>query len=172
MRDLRLNFVTRKTHTSLGGSLLLFGSVAMLVWYLNDTNTSQVLDRLEEQRNRVFHPKTIQKHPENTALTDAVLQEKTLQSKIQQSLATPWPALFDSLEKSHPSAIRINEIAPDPMSHTLQLKGETNEMEDVLDYVDALNKEPALHDVNLLSHELTAENNATFIAFEIEAQWN
>lgn len=99
-------------------------------------------------------------------------QQLDFQSKINKSLTTPWPALFQALEASKQDTIILTEILPDTSTDTITIKGQANQLSDALAYVRSLENESVFSNVSLLDHQLTKSDSKVIVNFEMEAAWN
>jgi len=168
-----LNFLQAKTaKNGLSYALFAAGAVALMASYAHYHATSTQIVANEDALAQInAHQKPNKPLPVNTAQSETSKRQLALQKQIQQSLATPWPALLRALETSKPALIMLSEISPDLNTHTMKITGQTAQLADVLAYVAALKNQATFKNVSLLDHQLLKTESNTTVKFEIEALW-
>jgi Tfp pilus assembly protein PilN len=90
---------------------------------------------------------------------------------VAQNLTTPWADLLDSLESVPVPAIAVLSIEPSVAKRSIRLTAEARSATDMLAYLGALQKEPRLASVVLVSHQVQAQAPGTPVRFQIQATW-
>lgn len=86
-------------------------------------------------------------------------------------LQLPWEALFHEIESAQSKDIALLAVQPNAERRSLMLEGEARNASAALDYIVALEAQPSLADVNLVSHEVRREDAEKPIRFSITAEW-
>lgn len=93
---------------------------------------------------------------------------------LQQALAAihlDWEGLYRQIDQSTREDIALLAITPNAAAKSLQLSGEARDLQAVLDFINALRRQP-LSRVSLLSHKIKADDPQHPIVFEIAATWS
>jgi hypothetical protein len=94
--------------------------------------------------------------------------------QVAQELRTPWSAMLVDLESATADsrgAIALLAVEPDRARHQLKLTAEARSLAAALAYVQRLQKNPALRDALLDSHEVRAEVKERPVRVQITAEW-
>jgi hypothetical protein len=83
-------------------------------------------------------------------------------------LALPWEPLFRALESVKSPGVKLLALEPDPRRRRLRITAEAASVEEMLNYVEALNQAPLLQDVFLQRQE---RDEAGRLKFSVEAIW-
>jgi type IV pilus assembly PilN-like protein len=86
-------------------------------------------------------------------------------------LATPWPDLFQALERAAVDDILLLAVEPDPRAGTVLISGSAKDYAAVLAYVSALQREKLLTRVYLVRHEIRQDDRERAAAFSVSATW-
>ncbi len=173
MPTFSLNFQQPKQHKPwLGYTLIVMGLAGLIYCYVVYMAMANKIDNVENAIEQISHKK-----PHKVLAIDRVQQlvakqQLDFQSKINRSLTTPWPALFQALEASKQDTIILTEILPDTSMDTITIKGQANQLNNALAYVKSLEKESVFSNVSLLDHQLTKSDSKVMVNFEMEASWN
>lgn len=92
-------------------------------------------------------------------------------NQLISRLQLPWESLFHEIETAQSKDIALLAVQPNAERRTLLLEGEARNAAAALDYIVALEAQPSLADVNLVSHEVRREDAEKPIRFTITAQW-
>jgi hypothetical protein len=90
---------------------------------------------------------------------------------VMNELDLPWGALFDSLEYAASHDVALLSIQPDASSRKMRIGGEAKNIPAMLDFVGALEREPALKDAHLLKYEIKREDPHRPVTFFVSASW-
>lgn len=166
MRALRLDFVQRAPRWP--AWLLLAVGALLLGDALLERQRLQA--DLAEQQRRLKGPRVVRATPPE-ALPEATRREVDAARKVLQQLSLPWESLLQAIESAVDGHTALLSIAPDADKGELQLVGEARHFGAVLDFVDRLEKTPALHQVHLLSHAVREDSAERPLQFTLAARW-
>ena len=168
MRAVKLNHACAPKHNPwLARALLAAGCLASIgmSMAMHDVNTKAAM--LEADASRLRHPRQEIRQSE----AEAALQrtEMATVQKTMTELALPWEPLFQALESTHTPHVKLLAMEPNPRQLKLRISAAASETQDILDYIQALDRQPMLKDVFLLRQERDDDGN--FI-FSVDAVWN
>lgn len=165
-----IDFVDRKPRQArLGALLLALGAPALVavgVLYRGIEQRSAGLALQLEARNPVRHLS-----PENQA---QFARESAMSARTAQELATPWTQLLAELEgasKDNAGQVAVLSVEPDHAKHKVHLKGEAQNLELTIAYVERLQHAGSLRYPMLDSHELRSDDPQHPVRFELTADW-
>jgi hypothetical protein len=171
---LHLDFVRpRAPRTWLGAGLLAAGVVASAAALLEYRVLADEVSRLEarvadtQRMARRDLPRLRQASLDPKAVADEVRNANV----VLAQLTIPWGALFREIEAAANPNVALLSIQPDAASRAVRIAGEARRFEDVLAYVERLEKRDALANVFLTSHEMRQGNAPRPVAFGVSAQW-
>jgi Tfp pilus assembly protein PilN len=87
-------------------------------------------------------------------------------------LATPWDRLFAALESAASDQVALLGIQPDPKAGTVVISGDSKDYLAALSYVLNLSQTAALDRVQLVRHEVKANDPQSPVAFAVSAGWS
>ena len=90
---------------------------------------------------------------------------------VMSELDLPWGALFDSIEYAASHDVALLSIQPDASSRKMRIGGEAKNISAMLDFVGALEREPALKDAHLLKYEIKRDDPHRPVTFLVSASW-
>lgn len=88
-----------------------------------------------------------------------------------ERLATPWDRLFAALESAASDQVALLGIQPDPKAGTVVISGDSKDYLAALSYVLSLSRAEALDRVQLVRHEVKANDPQSPVAFAVSAGW-
>lgn len=127
--------------------------------------TRMLEQELAQQQQR--HPVAV-RPPVPDAVT---LRDIEAANRIAARLTLPWEALFHEIEAAQTSDVALLAIQPNVARRSVQLDGEARNANATLEYIAALEAQPALANVNLLSHEIRQDDAEKPVRFSIQARW-
>ena len=83
----------------------------------------------------------------------------------------PWEALFDSLEYAAGHDVALLSFQPDAAGGKVLIGGEAKDLPALLDFIGALEREPALKDVHLIKYEIKRDDSQRPLVFSITSSW-
>jgi hypothetical protein len=168
MRAVKLNHACAPKHNPWPArALLVTGCLvaAGLGVAIHDVDTKMAM--VDADAGRLHHPRQETRQSE----AEAALQrtEMATVQKAMAELALPWELLFRALESTRTPQVRLLAIEPNPRQRKLRISATASDTQDILDYLQALDRQPMLKDVFLLRQERGDDGN--FI-FSVDAVWN
>jgi len=89
-----------------------------------------------------------------------------------ERLAMPWDRLFAALESAASNQVALLGIQPDPKTGTVVISGDSKDYLAALSYVLNLSRTEALDRVQLVRHEVKANDPQSPVAFAVSAGWS
>lgn len=165
---LRIDFVPRSRRPGVGGLAVLAIGLAALGWIAY--SAAQTTDRIAglELRLEGLNGAAL---PALPAGGNGLVVEA---QAVAQELRTPWAAMLVDLESATADsrgAIALLAVEPDRERHQLKLTAEARSLAAALAYVQRLQKNPALRDALLDSHEVRADVKERPVRVQITADW-
>ena len=87
-------------------------------------------------------------------------------------LGMPWDRLFAALESAASDQVALLGIEPDPKAGTVVISGDSKDYLAALSYVLNLSRAEALNRVQLVRHEVKANDPQAPVSFAVSAGWN
>jgi Tfp pilus assembly protein PilN len=109
------------------------------------------------------NPRVLPSSPTERARTQRVRQ-------AAQRLATPWADLLAAIEAA-PANVALLQLDPSATQHSLSLSAEAADPAQMLNYLQALQSDPRLRNVVLVSHQVQLQAPGTPLRFKLRAQW-
>lgn len=178
MPRLRLRFPYREQSAPLSDALLLLLGlliVAAVYWQFRATAEensvwSNRIERLEKQQQQKAAPRT-RTASRIREFGQEIQKEIAQANAVLDQLNLPWEMLFDSIEMAATEDIALLSLQPNVANRTLRLSGEAKSMVELLDFVEALEREPAFENVHLLSYKIKQDDPHRPIIFLLNAAW-
>jgi hypothetical protein len=98
-------------------------------------------------------------------------EEVELARNTVERLATPWDGLFGALESAASDQVALLAVEPDARAGKVMISGEGKDYLAALSYVLNLSRSDALSGVQLVRHEMKAEDPQRPVAFAVSATW-
>jgi hypothetical protein len=155
--------------TIAGGSLLLFGMVALVAAGFEYRSLDARRAGLEVKLSAALR----QSRPDPNSEA-YVIRANATAADVAAELATPWTALLADLElaaRDSEGSVAILAVEPDHEKHRVRITGESREMSDVLAYLTRLEGGTTLQFPMLDSHEVVAGDKEHPIRFTLTADW-
>lgn len=178
MSRLRLRFPYREQSAPLlDAILLLLGvlAVAAVYWQFRHTAEeasvwSNRVERMEKQQQQKTAPR-LRATSRIREFGQEIQKEIAQANTVLDQLNLPWEALFDSIEMAATEDIALLSLQPNVINRTLRLSGEAKSMAELLDFVEALERESALENVHLLNYKIKQDDPHRPIIFLLNAVW-
>ena len=74
-------------------------------------------------------------------------------NSIIRLLNVPWPSIFDALERQTPPNVALVAIEPDSKRSAIRIEAEARRADELLEYAEMLEKDPAILRVLPIRHE-------------------
>lgn len=169
MRPVKLNHACMPHHRPwLAGVLLVSGCLAAVALGVALHQVNTTTEALEADASRLRHPPQAKMQPK----VESALQRAEIAAAqaAMKELMLPWEPLFQALESARSPQVKLLALEPDPRKRKLLISAAASEMQDILDYVLALGRQPMLKDVFLLRQERDEEGGG--LLFSIQAVWD
>lgn len=88
-----------------------------------------------------------------------------------QQLNLPWRGLHDAVQAATPASIALLALEPDAKKSSVRITAEAKSSDDMIAYVEALQKIDWFSTVLLARHEINEQDRNRPIRFQIDAQW-
>jgi Tfp pilus assembly protein PilN len=170
---LGLDFVATRRRTSpIGWLLLVAGAVLMgivaLDWQATRADAAHWSAKTE-------HWQSLARRFGGSKMTDddatALRPQVVAATKAVRRLATPWGALYRSLEGSLDDTVSLLSISPNVDKGEVRLNGEAKDFAALRHYLRRLSESEALYDVRLLSQEVKRNDAQHPIVFSVVTAW-
>ena len=86
-------------------------------------------------------------------------------------LNLPWRALHDAVQAGTPAHIALLALEPDAKKNTVRITAEAKSSDDMIAYVEQLQKVDWFSAVTLARHEINEQDPNRPIRFQLDAQW-
>ena len=86
-------------------------------------------------------------------------------------LNLPWRALHDAVQAGTPANIALLALEPDARKSTVRITAEAKSSEDMIAYVEQLQKDEWFSAVVLARHEINEQDPNRPIRFQLDARW-
>ena len=153
------------------GLLVLAGVLLQFRQVTEEVNhwTNRV-ERLEKQQQQKAAPRT-RSTPRIKEFSQEIRKEITQANALLDQINLPWETLFDAIEHAATEEIALLSLQPNVASRTLRLSGEAKSMAELLDFVEALERELVFENVHLLNYKVKQDNPHRPIIFLLTAAW-
>lgn len=178
MPRLRLRFPYREQSAPQGDVvLLLMGLLIVAAAFVQFRNLAEEVnfwstrvERMEQQQQKTA-PRT-RATSRIREFGQEIQKEIAYANAILDQMNLPWEALFDSIEHAATGDVALLSIQPNVGNRTVRLSGEAKSMTELLDFVEALERESVFENVHLLSYKIKQDNPYRPIVFLLHAIWN
>jgi Tfp pilus assembly protein PilN len=86
-------------------------------------------------------------------------------------LNLPWRALHDAVQAGTPASIALLALEPDAKKNQVRITAEARSSDDMIAYVERLQKVDWFSAVTLARHEINEQDPNRPIRFQLDAQW-
>ena len=91
--------------------------------------------------------------------------------RVARGLQTPWSDLLSALEAAPHENVALLGIEPSIAKQQVRLTAEARDPEAMLDYVAALQADPRLSQVVLVSHQVQTQAAGKPVRFQMQSAW-
>ncbi len=91
--------------------------------------------------------------------------------QVSGNLTTPWSRLLGSLGATAGREVALLSVEPSVAKRSVRLTAEARDATEMLAYLAALQHDPRLSYVVLVSHQVQLQAPGTPIRFQVQAQW-
>ncbi len=178
MSRLRLKFPDRgQTVPRIDFSVLLIGLLLLAGVFLQFRQVTEEVnfwthrvERLEKQQQQKAAPRT-RAAPRIKEIGQEIRKEIIQANTILDQINLPWEALFDAIEQAATEEIALLSLQPNVSSLTVRIGGEARSMSELLDFVEALERESVFDKVHLLNYKIKQDNPHRPVVFLLTAAW-
>lgn len=178
MSRLRLRFPYREQAApQLDMLLLVLGLAIVMGVFLQFRHQAEEInfwsnrvERMEKQQQQKAAPRT-RATSRIREFSQEIGKEVAQANTVIDQLNLPWEELFDSIEHAATEDIALLSLQPNFANRTLRLNGEAKSMAELLDFVEALEREPVFENVHLLNYKIKQDNPQRPIIFLLHAAW-
>jgi Tfp pilus assembly protein PilN len=126
----------------------------------------QVLAQLDARQSDAARPRT------NAAKPDpAYLAKVKSTQQVSRSLTAPWVDLLDAIESAPQQSVALLAAEPSTSKQSFRLTAEARDLDAMLGYLAALQKDRRVGPVILVSHQLQVQTPGRPIRFQVQAGW-
>ena len=86
-------------------------------------------------------------------------------------LNLPWRALHEAVRGATPPSVALLALEPDARKRVLRITAEARGSDDMIAYIEALQKQDWFGAVTLVRHEISEQDPNRPIRFQLDAQW-
>ncbi len=152
------------------GLLILAGVLLQYRHITEEVNYwSNRVERLEKQQQQKAAPRA--RSTRVKEFSQEIRKEITQANSILDQINLPWEALFDSIESASTEHIALLSLQPNVANRLLRISGEARSMSELLDFVEALERELVFENVHLLNYKIKQDNPQRPIIFLLTATW-
>ncbi len=169
-RPLYIDFAPGARRFPRAGVLLLLAGVALLAFGL--FQSAQLVARQSQARatlREVEAAHAVVAAPARPDVRQVALSRATRQ--VAGTLTTPWSRLLTSLGSASVKDVALLSVEPSVAKRSVRLTAEARDTGEMLAYVAALQRDPRLSSVVLVTHQVQAQTPGTPVRFQVQAQW-
>ncbi|NML44478.1 hypothetical protein HHL11_12000 [Ramlibacter sp. G-1-2-2] len=171
---LRLEFAPGARPRSRLGWAMLACAIAVLAVQLTTLGFAlserrhqlQALAHLDGRQRDAARPRPAAGKPD-----PAYLAKVKSTQQVSRSLAAPWPDLLGAIESAPQQSVALLAAEPTTAKQSFRLTAEARDLDAMLAYLAALQKDPRLVSVVLVSHQVQAQTPGRPIRFQVQAGW-
>jgi hypothetical protein len=165
MKRLEINFVGRGRRSPWPGALLLAVALALSLDAGLSYRNLRASVALSEAR-------LAQAQPRGAPARKVSAEEVAVVRETVERLGMPWDRLFAALESAASDQVALLGIEPDVKAGTVVISGDGRDYLAALSYVLNLSQAEALNHVQLVRHEVKANDPQAPVAFAVSAGWS
>lgn len=181
MRSLRLKFPYPGQQSPLiDYSLLAVGLLALVsVLFLLKQTTENVnywearVERLEKQQPSISsrHRSLQRRRDPSLRVSQEIRQELKYANETIEQLNLPWDSFFNAIEFATSKDIALLSLQPSVANQNLRISGEARDINALLDFVEALERESVFEKAHVLNYKVKQDNPQRPLIFLITATW-
>lgn len=183
MRRLRLKFPYPGQQSQVVDyALLAIGLLALAcMLYLIKQSTENInywearVERLEKQHQPSLSPRQRTSHRGRDAsqqISQEIRQEIKKASEIMGQLNLPWESFFNAIEFAANKEVALLSLQPNVANQNIRINGEAKNIDVLLDFVEALERENVFEEAHLLNYKIKQDSPQRPFIFLITATWN
>ncbi len=152
-----------------GGLMAIAGELGLAHFELQKNEWEVALLRAQSQA-RVATQARAQAAPVAVRAPVPEAQANAVNAAVLQ-LNLPWRALHDAVQAGTPASIALLALEPDARRSTVRITAEAKTSEDMIAYVEQLQKDEWFSAVVLTRHEINEQDPNRPIRFQLDARW-
>jgi hypothetical protein len=164
MKRLEIDFSGRRRRSPWPGRVLVALAAALCL----DTAMSY---REARERVHASEARLAQARPRGAPAPKVTQEEVAIVRETLDRLATPWDRLFGALEAAASEQVALLGIEPDTKASSLTISGDSKDYLAVLSYVLNLSQGETFSRVQLVRHEVKANDPHKPVSFAVSAGW-
>jgi hypothetical protein len=175
MRALQLDYQRSNQPLPWPGLGMLVAALAALVLmgdYYQTLNQQIALweGKIERIERKSSH-RTLASRPLTEQAARAQLLEVKQANQVVRQLSLPWNVLFNAVETTSEQNIALLSLEPDPGKGTVTIRGESKDLESLLNYARQLSTREVFGSVMLQNHQVQQADPEKPLRFSILAEW-
>lgn len=147
------------------GIVLVLAGVAAMAWVWMNLQTARATGA--GLALRIAALEKIQSHPAVQPVKHTDDAAQRTRAQVSAQLAYSWQPAFEALTAAHSSKIALVSLDAVQTTSRLKLAAEARHLADAIAYIDALQQQPGIRRVELLQHELQADDAQKPLRFTI-----
>lgn len=165
MNRLDINFVGHGRRSPWAGRVLM----AIAVAFSADVSLSYKDLKNSLDRDQA---KVARSQPRSAPAARVSAEEVAAVRETVNRIGLPWDKLFGALEGAANDQVALLGIEPDPKAGTVVISGDSKDYLAALSYVLNLSQAEALHQVQLVRHEVKGNDPQGAVSFAVSAAWS
>lgn len=154
------------------GLLVLAGVLFQFQQITEEVNYwSNRVERLEKQQQLQKTAPRTRSTPRIREFSQEIRKEIINANAILDQINLPWETLFDAIEQAATEEIALLSLQPNVSSRSLRISGEAKNMAELLDFVEALERESIFKNTHLINYKIKQDDPHRPIVFLLTATW-
>jgi predicted ArsR family transcriptional regulator len=126
----------------------------------------QALAQLDARQSDAARPRPGAARPD-----PAYLARVKSTQQVSRNLTAPWVDLLDAIESAPQQSVALLAAEPSIAKQSFRLTAEARDLDSMLGYVSALQKDRRLVSVVLVSHQVQVQTPGRPVRFQVQAGW-
>ncbi|HEY9145831.1 MAG TPA: hypothetical protein VIN36_04030 [Thiobacillus sp.] len=156
MARLDFDFHARPSRPGLPSILLAMAGVAAVAWSWTNLQAARATEAGLAMRVAALEQRPA--HPAAKPASHADDVARATRARVAAQLGYSWQPAFEALAAAHSSKIALVSIDAVQAKSQLKLVAEARQLADAIAYIDALQQQPGVRRVELLQHEVQADD--------------
>ena len=156
MARLDFDFHAQPSRPGMPAILLALAGVAAMAWSWTNLQTARATEAGLAMRVAALEQRPA--HPAAKPVSHADDVARATRARVASQLDYSWQPAFEALAAAHSSKIALVSIDAVQAKSQLKLVAEARQLADAIAYIDALQQQPGVRRVELLQHEVQADD--------------
>jgi predicted ArsR family transcriptional regulator len=126
----------------------------------------QALAQLDARQSDAARPRPVAGKPDA-----AYLAKVRSTQQVSRNLTAPWVDLLNAIESAPQQSVALLAAEPSTAKQSFRLTAEARDLDAMLGYVAALQRDRRLVSVVLVSHQVQVQTPGRPIRFQVQAGW-